>query len=259
MALGSLSGTYAGALFQEAKVREPRAKPSGPVHLGGPGIPVFCGPSGRSRCPWREEADLGHDNGWFRRCPPRRLPPALPSPPPCPKRASLPALPLDLQGQKVVNDVEGDMSSIKQLLSITPPLDGFLKDPSTPSTLKAEVMKDVTSRLGLGKLSSNLISVLGESGRLGSLGAVAEDFIKAASGTRGASNALVTTFEPLTEAQLKTVSSILADVLGTQTVEIEAKTDASIMGGMIVEVGDKFLDLSTRTKLRNIENAIQSS
>ena len=181
MALGSLSGTYAGALFQEAK------------------------------------------------------------------------------SQKVVNDVEGDMSSIKSLLSITPTLDGFLKDPSTPSTVKAEVMKDVTARLGLGKLASNLINVLGESGRLGALGEVCEDFMKAASGTRGSSNALVTTFEPLTEAQLKTVSSILADVLGTQSVEIEAKTDASIMGGMIVEVGDKFLDLSTRTKLRNIDAAIQSS
>lgn len=41
--------------------------------------------------------------------------------------------------------------------------------------------------------------------------------------------------------------------------QIEAKTDPAILGGMIVEVGDKYIDMSVRTKMRVIEQAMASS
>ena len=162
-----------------------------------------------------------------------------------------------LQGANAVPEVEGDVEALKRLISITPSFDAFLKDPSLPTSKKSEVVKAAAAKLGLHKFTNNLLDVLGETGRFDAMGDVCENFLKLAAGTRGESTAVVTTFEPLSDAQAKNIGAILAEVLGAKTpLQVEARVDASIQGGMIVEVGDKFIDLSVRTRLRVIDQAV---
>lgn len=81
-------------------------------------------------------------------------------------------------------------------------------------------MNEAAKKIGVGKLASNMISVLAETGRLGNMPGVCGEFLKIASGTRGESSVVVTTFEPLTEAQIGTVKTLVAEILGTKQVEV---------------------------------------
>lgn len=224
-----------------------------------------------------------------------------------------------LQNAKVAAEVESDVTSLKRLLEMTPSLTSFLKDPSTPAATKMGILREAAGKLGTSKAVLNLLEVrsflarklpcpdqrpalqrrveatplqvLGEGGRLGHVPDICDEFMRMASGTRGESMAVVTTFEPLSAAQGKQVGVLLGKILGTAQpleasvrlrgargdaresrppcyaietrtplcVQVVAKVDPSIMGGMIVEVGDKYIDLSTRTKLRSIEQAISSA
>jgi len=166
----------------------------------------------------------------------------------------------EAKNAKVAAEVESDVTSLKRLLEMTPSLTSFLKDPSTPAATKMGILREAAGKLGTSKAVLNLLEVLGEGGRLGHVPDICDEFMRMASGTRGESMAVVTTFEPLSAAQGKQVGVLLGKILGTaQPLEVVAKVDPSIMGGMIVEVGDKYIDLSTRTKLRSIEQAISSA
>jgi ATP synthase F1 delta subunit len=154
-------------------------------------------------------------------------------------------------------EVEADVETLKRLVSVTPSLDAFLKDPSQKSADKLALLHTAATKLQCNAVTMRLLSALEEGGRFGALPDILEAFLKLASGTRGESTAVVTTFEPLNDAQKKSVGALLAEVVGAKApLQVETKVDPAIMGGMIVEIGDKYVDLSVRNKLRSIDSAM---
>ena len=46
---------------------------------------------------------------------------------------------------------------------------------------------------------------------------------------------------------------------GDQVLSVTAKTDPSIVGGLIVEVGDKYIDMSIVTKIQKITTSLSQA
>ncbi len=44
-----------------------------------------------------------------------------------------------------------------------------------------------------------------------------------------------------------------------QTIQVRTSVDPSILGGMIVSIGDKYVDMSTAAKITKYSNLIESS
>jgi len=44
-----------------------------------------------------------------------------------------------------------------------------------------------------------------------------------------------------------------------QTIQIKTSVDPSIMGGMIVSIGDKYVDMSTSSKIKKYTEIIQTA
>lgn len=44
-----------------------------------------------------------------------------------------------------------------------------------------------------------------------------------------------------------------------QSIQIKTSVDPTILGGMIVSIGDKYVDMSTAAKIKRYSNLIQSS
>ncbi|CAG9462778.1 unnamed protein product [Pedinophyceae sp. YPF-701] len=165
------------------------------------------------------------------------------------------------EAQKAGNvaDVEADVNQLAGLMDKSPQFKAFLSDPSIKSSKKIAMMKDIVGSLKLSPLTANMLGVMSESGRLPAVPETVADFQRIVQGAKGELKAIVTTFEALTDAQRREVSKVLAELVGaSRDLEVEAKVDPFIMGGMIVEIGDRYIDMSVRSRMRKIEEAMAS-
>jgi len=75
------------------------------------------------------------------------------------------------------------------------------------------------------------------------------DYTKLYDAERGVSRAEVTVAEPLKDAHLLAIKDALAQVAGSDYVEVSVNVNPSIIGGMIVKLGSRMVDSSLKTKL----------
>lgn len=73
---------------------------------------------------------------------------------------------------------------------------------------------------------------------------------------RGMLRAVVTTAVELDEERLRLVKERIASSTGKQ-VQLEARVDPSIVGGITVRIGDQMVDGSTRTRLQNLRSQLE--
>ena len=98
--------------------------------------------------------------------------------------------------------------------------------------------------------TKNFFYTLLKDGNLRMLDDVIGNLLKMASKGADAQVAVVTTAIPLTADEKRQFKTKLAAQYGEQ-VDVDFKTDKSILGGVIVQVGDKILDGSVSTKLNS--------
>jgi len=66
--------------------------------------------------------------------------------------------------------------------------------------------------------------------------------------------------QPLDKKSLASVEkSLKGFATGDQVLSVTAQTDPSIVGGLIVEVGDKYIDMSIVTKIQKISNSLSQA
>ena len=58
---------------------------------------------------------------------------------------------------------------------------------------------------------------------------------------------------PLKESQCKEVEKRLLDTTKYKSMEISYGVDASLIGGMVIRIGDRVVDSSIRTKLNELQ------
>jgi len=111
----------------------------------------------------------------------------------------------------------------------------------------------VSSLENLSPVTRNLLVTMAGNARLGELPKVATTFTQLMKARRGQVDAKIISAEPLSESQLKEVEKAMeSQVPAGKSVVIEAVTDPSIVGGLQVQIGDQFLDLSVRSRIEDI-------
>jgi F-type H+-transporting ATPase subunit delta len=73
---------------------------------------------------------------------------------------------------------------------------------------------------------------------------------------RGISHALVTSAVPLSADELRDVEQKLKELAGGQ-VTVRTQVDESILGGLIVRIGDRLIDGSTRSRLTALKQRLE--
>jgi F-type H+-transporting ATPase subunit O len=103
-------------------------------------------------------------------------------------------------------------------------------------------------------------ALLAENGRLGRLQGIAKSFGEIMSAHRGEVSATVTTAKPLEAQQLKELTSVLQAFLKKgNSLQLETKVNPSLIGGMVVVLGDRYIDLSISSKLNTFSNIVKET
>lgn len=126
----------------------------------------------------------------------------------------------------------------------------FLENPLISREAKTKYVSGFDQ---LSPITRNLLVTLAGNARLAELPKVATTFAQLMKAKRGEVDAKIISAEKLTDAQLKEVQAAMqSQVPKGKSVVIEAVTDPSIVGGLQVQIGDQFLDLSVKSRIEEI-------
>ncbi|XP_077932702.1 ATP synthase peripheral stalk subunit OSCP, mitochondrial isoform X3 [Halichoerus grypus] len=139
-----------------------------------------------------------------------------------------------------------------------PKMAASIMDPYIKRSVKMKNLNDVSTKERFSPITSNLINLLAENGRLNNTPGVISAFSTMMSVHRGEVPCTVTTASPLDEATLTELKTVLKSFLSKgQVLKLEVKTDPSIMGGMIVRIGERYADMSAKTKIQKLSRAMR--
>jgi len=122
----------------------------------------------------------------------------------------------------------------------------YLQSPKVPFEAKRQQLSRLLK--GVKPLVLNLVYVLVSKGRLDSIGAIVDEYQRLLDSYRGIERGELITAIPVDEKETKRFADYLGTVVGKQVV-LRLAVDPSLIGGVIVKVGGKLLDGSTRYKL----------
>lgn len=124
--------------------------------------------------------------------------------------------------------------------------------------MKADAFKDVGKSFN--PATANLLSLLAENGRLGKLNQIVNAFKIIMAAQRGEVVCEVITAKPLdAENKGKLEAALKGGLKPGQSIQITTKVDPSILGGMVVSIGDKYVDMSVASKIKKYTEAISTA
>nr|XP_020474921.1 ATP synthase subunit O, mitochondrial [Monopterus albus] len=161
--------------------------------------------------------------------------------------------------QNKLDQVEQELRKVSTLIK-DPKISSIVMNPHVKRSIKQKTFSDALTKAKVSPITVNLMNVLADNGRLTRTGDVISAFGKMMSAHRGEVLCSVTTAQPLNEANLADLKVALNGFLQKgETLKLETKSDPSVLGGMIVSIGDKYVDMSTKTKIQKLTKVIRET
>jgi len=156
---------------------------------------------------------------------------------------------------KELNRWQSDLRKIASLVK-DDALFALLQDAELDFDNKARVLSE---RLGdINPLALKLVSLLVTKGKLDMIGDIADEYQRLLDnyrGIEGAEVAEITTAIPLDDEDRLRLAQRLTTIVGKPVV-LKPKVDSSLIGGIIIRIGDKLIDGSIRSKLEALKNEL---
>ncbi|TAF33923.1 MAG: ATP synthase F1 subunit delta [Cytophagales bacterium] len=165
---------------------------------------------------------------------------------------------LDLAREKgLIENIYQDMLLVKNTCNGSRPLVVMLGNPIVQTAKKAASLKAIFDGK-VSQMTSLLFELLCRKGREAYLYAVSEQFILLYNEEKNIQNAVVYTPFELTAELRSEFERIVKRMSGKQDVELEAKTDESLIGGYVLRIGDRQVDDSVRTRIQDLRKRMIS-
>lgn len=147
--------------------------------------------------------------------------------------------------------VKGDMQEFIAVLRSSKELQAVLKNPIIKQDKKSNILDDIFEK----KIHPSIVEffhILVRKGRGNILYATAKEFIREYNEVKGIVKATVTSATALSEENYEALKASIAKEINA-TVVLENKVDPSLIGGFIIQVGDKQLNASIAGRLNKLE------
>ncbi len=157
-----------------------------------------------------------------------------------------------------VDTLLSDFANLQSLWKESAEWRFIASDPRLPSDATTEAVATVAAAASFHKLTANFLAVLAQNHRLNLLPALVERFIDVVSAKRGEFRADVRAARPLSDNQRRQLSTLLAAAIKGK-IRLSLIEDPSIIGGLTIKVGSRFIDASVKTKLDLLERNLKEA
>ncbi|CAK9290366.1 unnamed protein product [Gordionus sp. m RMFG-2023] len=157
-----------------------------------------------------------------------------------------------------LDNVEKELKKFGDTLHTDNKISSIVFNPLISRKPKKEFIVLLLKKLGFSNMTTNFLSVVIENGRYNKLYSIIKAFDTLMSSHRGEIKAEVITAHGLDKDMMREVELALHGFIKKgQLLKITTKVDPSLIGGMIVKIGDKYVDMSIASKLNAYKQYIQ--
>merc|ERR1712038_108949 len=153
--------------------------------------------------------------------------------------------------EKKLDAVEAELKKFQGVFAKDANLREFMANPSVQKVEKKTVLDKVMTQSKASPVTANFFGAMAENGRLPKMNAIIGAFEKLMAAHRGEIICSVTTAKELDAKNKKDLTAALEAFLKKgETLKLNLDVDPSIIGGMIVNIGDRYVDMSMASKIK---------
>ena len=150
----------------------------------------------------------------------------------------------------------GEIGSFSLLIGGNKGLQEFLANPIFDESEKKAVIAEIARRINLSAVTANFLNLLIDKGRIGILSEIEKCYRQLVDNALKKIRVNVKTALPLSAELAKRLEENLEKVTGKK-VDMAIEEDRSLLGGIVVGIGDKRYDGSIKTQLNNMRNLLR--
>jgi F-type H+-transporting ATPase subunit delta len=159
--------------------------------------------------------------------------------------------------QNQVEQIDAELSAFAQLMKANRELYDVFASPVLSNEQKSKVLGALVEHTQPTSTTTNLLKVMLKNYRLHHLDAVYQQFKREINQRQGLLAAEVTTAQALSADEQNLLRHRLQELTGKQ-VQIQFKTDSTLIGGVLTKIGSVEYDGSIRTQLETVKQRLKS-
>ncbi len=158
--------------------------------------------------------------------------------------------------EKNLDGYDKDLGKVHSDVFAIPEAVKFFQNPLVPQQAKKDLLKRALDK-EVSPTVMNFLMLLVDKKRIGVFNEIYDIFTSLKNKEQGVLIADVTTAFPLTKKQQDALIKKLMSLTGRK-IKIRPHKDASILGGLILKIGDKLIDGSAAGRLRALQTAMRN-
>ncbi|OJJ47135.1 hypothetical protein ASPZODRAFT_95882 [Penicilliopsis zonata CBS 506.65] len=152
------------------------------------------------------------------------------------------------------------LTTLGEVLKKDPKLNTILEAPTLSVSDKQQIIAELQKIAGAdkGDIIKNFLATLAENNRLGALGGVCDQFATLMSAHRGEVELNITSAQELDNKTIARLEKAVAKSEFSQgkKLKVVTKVNPELVGGLVVEIGDRTIDLSVSSKIAKLNKAL---
>jgi F-type H+-transporting ATPase subunit delta len=158
--------------------------------------------------------------------------------------------------KNMVDRIESELKAIEGILKDNPDLQKLLYHPQITPAAKKDLL-DQLFKEKISKVTGNFLALLVDRRRETHFLDIVAEFVALANTGRNIVTAKVTTAVAMNDREKGELNQVLARLTGKK-METSYLVDPSLIGGVVVRIGDKFIDGSIKTRLATLKERLKA-
>jgi F-type H+-transporting ATPase subunit delta len=157
--------------------------------------------------------------------------------------------------ENLEQEVTGNLNAYGEIFRAVPDLLEVLQTPAVPRESKEKLLDELMTKYPVNPVTSNFLHVLLQHNRIGFFQQIFDLYLNLANEHKGVISARVTTAMALSEQEIKKLGERLSAITG-KSVSVEPQMDATLLGGVIVQLGNTIFDGSLKAQLAEMKRRL---
>ena len=156
----------------------------------------------------------------------------------------------------VLDQVAADLTAFRDMAAASDDLTRLLRSPVIGREAQIRAVTALAEKAGFSDLTRRFLGMVAGNRRLHSVHGMIGAYLERLAARRGEVTATVTAAAQLTDPQMISLTETLKAAVGA-AVAVNVQVDPSLLGGLVVRVGSRMIDISLRTKLQHLQLAMK--
>ena len=154
--------------------------------------------------------------------------------------------------------VFADMEWLQSVCKSNRDFINMLRSPVIKSDTKGKIVRSVAGN-NIGQLTDTFIHLLINKGRESALPEIATSFIQQYKELKKIHHVKLTTASPVSDEMKNSIVNHIKSTTEMQNIELETLVNADIIGGFVIQTGDKMVDASIAYDLKEIAKQFENN